>query len=120
MNPFVLMLISVILGAIGQLLLKLGANHLQGFTLSYNRLAHSFFLMLKSPAILLGIVFFLTSFVLWVKVLTKTELSYAYPMVSLGYIVIVVVSHFLFNESFTLHKIIGIVVIITGVIIINK
>ena len=70
--------------------------------------------------IFIGLIFFGTSFLLWIKVLTKNELSYAYPMVSLGYVIVTIASFIIFNETLSLNKILGIVIIIFGVFLINK
>lgn len=104
------------MGAVGQILLKVGANKLGGLSLSIGGLLS----LIKNAYILIGLILFGTSFLLWVKVLTKNDLSYVYPMVSISYIIIIVASRFLFNEPFTTNKIIGILAIVFGVIIINK
>jgi hypothetical protein len=85
------------------------ANKLGGFSLSYKALPRSIILIVNTPAIWFGVHLFFISFILWIKVLIKSELSYAYPMVSPGYIIVVI-----------LQKVIGILVIIAGVVIINK
>ncbi|MNL86178.1 4-amino-4-deoxy-L-arabinose-phosphoundecaprenol flippase subunit ArnF [compost metagenome] len=54
------------------------------------------------------------------KVLTQAELSYAYPMVSLGYVNVVLLSCFLLQETFTWNKLIGTAIIIIGILVINK
>ncbi len=41
-----------------------------------------------------GIISYGVSFLLWIKVLSKVELSYAYPMVSLGYVLVMIFSYF--------------------------
>ena len=56
----------------------------------------------------------------WMAALNKFELSYAYPFTSLSFVFILLLSSFLFNETLTLHKIIGSAFIILGVIIIAK
>jgi drug/metabolite transporter (DMT)-like permease len=104
------------MGAVGQILLKVGANRLGGITLTFNGLLS----IAKNYYILIGLMLFGTSFLLWVKVLTKNDLSYVYPMVSLSYVIIILVSRFLFNEPFTTNKMIGIAAIVGGVFIINK
>ncbi len=118
MNNLFVILLSVSLGAIGQVLLKVGANKL-GF-LSFNTILSDIIRIIKIPEIMIGLIFFGTSFLLWIKVLTKAELSYAYPMVSLGYIIVITLSYFLFDESFTYTKMVGISFIIIGVFILNK
>jgi drug/metabolite transporter (DMT)-like permease len=111
-----LILTSISMGAVGQILLKVGANKLGNIGLSIGGL----FSIIKNYYILIGLVLFGTSFILWVKILTKNDLSYVYPMVSISYIIIVLASKFLFNEPFTINKIIGITAIILGVFIINR
>lgn len=113
-------LISVFMGAIGQTILKFGANKLGNLSLSFGTIIKDVLHMLMIPEILIGLVLFGGSFLLWIKVLTKSDLSYAYPMVSLGYVVVALLSKFLLNESFTANKIIGVLMIISGVFVLNK
>lgn len=120
MGNLILILTSVFLGSIGQIVLKLGSNKLTGFMASPSNIIKSVFSILLIPEIVIGLVLFGTSFLLWIKVLTSNELSYAYPMVSLGYILTTFAGVFLFKETFTTSKLIGVIVIIVGVYIINK
>lgn len=120
MSNLVTILLSVLLGSLGQVILKLGANKLGSISFAWNTLFADLFRIIKIPEILLGLVFFGSSFLLWIKVLTKSDLSYAYPMVSLGYVNVLILSYFLFHESFTTMKVVGIAFIIVGVVILNK
>lgn len=120
MNKLLLIITSVLLGSIGQVILKVGANKLGALALHPQTLITDIFRMIRVPEIIIGLIFFGLSFVLWVKVLTKSDLSYAYPMVSLGYINVIILSYFFFKEPFTTTKILGITLIIFGVIILNK
>lgn len=110
-----LLLISIAMGATGQLLLKAGANKLGRLELTLP----GFISAITNYHILIGLVFFGISFFLWLVVLTKHNLSFLYPMVSLNYVIIILASKVLFNEQLTVTKIIGAVIIIVGVIIIN-
>ncbi len=56
----------------------------------------------------------------WIAALTKFELSYAYPYMSLSFIFVLILSYLLFNEPFTLNKIIGVVIIVVGLYIASK
>lgn len=120
MNNFILILVSVLIGSIGQVLLKIGANKLESFSLSYKTLYKNLLSVAIVPEILIGLIFFIISFLLWIKVLTKNELSYAYPMVSIGYIIVTILSKIILKENLNLNKILGIIVIIIGVILINR
>ncbi|MBA5850439.1 EamA family transporter [Clostridium sp. cel8] len=114
-----LILISVFLGALGQVLVKYGAVNLDiNFTLKY--FLPSVLNILKNIPVVLGIVSYGLSFLIWIKVLSKVDLSYAYPMVSIGYIITMLFSYFLFKENISFIRIIGVVFIIIGVILISR
>ena len=111
----VLILISVFLGAIGQVLVKYGAVN---FTIKY--LLPSILSILKNLPVMLGIASYGISFLIWIKVLSKVELSYAYPMVSLGYIITMMFSYFMFKENISFIRILGVVFIMLGVILVSR
>ncbi|HWL24587.1 MAG TPA: SMR family transporter [Ureibacillus sp.] len=120
MSNLITILLSVFLGSFGQIILKFGANKLGNLSLAWNTIFIDIFRIVKVPEILIGLVLFGSSFLLWIKVLTKSDLSYAYPMVGLGYINVVVFSYILFNEQFTFMKVLGVVLIVLGVVVLNK
>ncbi len=108
------------MGAVGQILLKAGANNLGEYNLDFTHIITSIWTILKVPQILIGMVFFGSSFLLWIKVLTKAELSYAYPLVSFSYVIVAIGSALFFNEPITLNKVMGIGAIVIGVFILNR
>lgn len=114
-----LAILSVILGAVGQVLVKLGAARLD-LSFAWRDLGQSALGMLRNLPVMSGLFLYGISFLLWVKVLTKLELSYAYPLVSLGYVLVVVCSYFLFHESISLQRVCGIIVIIAGVVLVAR
>lgn len=120
MNQFWLILLSVCLGSFGQITLKIGANKIGQFNLAKETVLSDAAHILKTPEILMGLILFGASFLLWIKVLTRSELSLAYPMASLGYINVVAVSSWLFGESITQNKIVGILFIMIGIVILHK
>lgn len=102
---------SVILGVIGQLLLKTGSKYLE---------QQSLMLMLISVStnwrIVLGLFFYFVSAIFWISLLRKTELSLAYPMLSLGYVFILFFSYFFLGEHISIQRIFGTLLIVLGVI----
>ena len=78
------------------------------------------FTMLLNPYIMLSIIFTLLSGLSWMIAMTKFEISYAYPFTILGFIAVMILSHFLFGENLNLYKIIGTIFIIIGILIISK
>lgn len=111
---YVLAVISVILGAVGQFLLKIASNGLQT--------GHGLWqlgLSLINLKMISAITCFVTSMLMWIFVLRKMELSIAYPMVSLGYIFVMLLSFYFLQESIGLTKLVGTGMIVAGVIVLN-
>ena len=60
------------------------------------------------------------SVVIWILALSRVQVSIAYPLLSMGYVVNAVAAWWLFNEAFNPTKVVGIGVIILGVVIISR
>ena len=57
---------------------------------------------------------------MWMAVLSKVEVSFAYPFLSIGYVVAALVGYYFFDESLTFTRIAGIMVICVGVYLISR
>jgi multidrug transporter EmrE-like cation transporter len=74
-----------------------------------------------TPFVLLGISSYVASVALYMVVLSRTYLSFAYPlMMSTGYVLIVLFSWQVFKEPFTFYKWVGMGLILVGVLLIGK
>lgn len=114
-----LALLSISLGAVGQFLLKLGVNKMGGLSLGCGELANTAVKIATQPHIVVGILLFVFSMVVWLAVLSKMELSRAYPMVSISYVLVAIMARFILGESLPLTRLLGIVVILVGVTLVN-
>ena len=76
--------------------------------------------LLVNPWVLSGIVATFFAGVSWMLAMTRFEISYAYPFVSLNYVIILAASILLFNESLSPPKIIGTILVIVGIVVISK
>lgn len=76
--------------------------------------------LLLNPWVMTGIVATFLAGVSWMLAMTRFEVSYAFPFVSLTYILVLVASIYLFNESFTLTKFAGTLIVTLGIIIIAR
>ncbi len=106
---------GVLLNAGAQLLLKAGTNVLGVITLSADNWLTQFGRMALEPHIGGGLACYVVSVVVWIMGLSRVPVSIAYPMLSLGYIVNAVAAHYLFGESVTLSRWLGIGFIVAGV-----
>jgi len=110
-----LVLTGVLLNAIAQLLLKAGAGSLAGLELRpANALLIASRLVVSVP-IIAGLACYALSVVLWILALVRVEVSVAYPMLSLGYVVNAVAAWWLFGENLSGARLAGIGVILVGV-----
>lgn len=115
----ILILVSVLLGSVGQVLVKYGITGVE-LDLSIRHLIPSIISIIKNIPVMCGIVSYGVSFLLWIKVLSKVELSYAYPMVSMGYVLVMIFSYFIFKENISLTRIIGVIFIMIGVVLVAR
>ena len=65
----------------------------------------------------IGIICYVTSFILWLSILKQQALSYIYPLTSAISIVAAALLGFVMGETLSVQKITGIILIIIGVII---
>jgi len=107
------LLLSILAGAFGQICLKKGMTSIG--SVSLGGLAQKPLLLLTNPWIFGGFFLYAGSFALWLVVLSKVELSKAYPMVSLGYLVTFLLGVALFGESVSLLKCCGLALVMGGV-----
>lgn len=114
-SSFALILGGVLLNALAQLLLKAGANRLGPVELQFATLVHAARDLAFSGPIIGGLACYVISVVLWILALTRVDVSVAYPMLSIGYVVSAVAAWLLFGEQLSVMRLAGIFVIIGGV-----
>jgi len=112
---FSFLFMGVLLNAAAQLLLKAGTNVLGVITLTRDNWVGQFGRMALEPHLLGGLACYGVSVIVWILGLSRVPVSIAYPMLSLGYIVNAVAAHYLFGESVTIARWLGIGFIILGV-----
>ncbi len=109
MKTLLLILINVLLLTSGQILWKTGLDQVGGISWS-NSLR-----VLLSPWILAGLALYLIATVVWFVVLSRADLSYAYPLQSTAYVIGVIAAWLIFKDVIPLTRWIGVLVIIAGV-----
>ncbi len=114
-SQLALVLTGVLLNAIAQLLLKAGAGALAGIELrASNAMVIAGRLVLNAP-IIGGLFCYAISVVVWILALSRVEVSVAYPMLSVGYVVNAVAAWWLFGENLSAARLVGIGIILVGV-----
>jgi len=117
---FSLLMTGVLLNAAAQLLLKAGTNRVGEFAFALDNLAPVGAKLATSPFILAGLGCYVVSVGVWILGLSRVPVSVAYPMLSVGYIVNAVLAWWLFGESITAQKVVGIGFIVVGVFLVAR
>lgn len=112
----IFILISIFFNILGQSVLKMGVNKLGALSLSMSGLIKAF----TSFLVLGGLALYVISSVFWILALSHKDLSYAYPMLSIGYVIILLVSWFVLGEHISLLRIVGVILVSFGIFLIVK
>jgi multidrug transporter EmrE-like cation transporter len=113
---FALVLFSVGCSALAQISLKHGmAQPSVQIALTNGGLQPILYAVVANPFVLGGLFVYGLSAVVWLFVLARIDVSVAYPFVSLGFVVTMVLGCLLFGEAFTIRKILGTLVVMAGV-----
>lgn len=110
---YILFGLYVVLASSGLILFKIGSNSsvvnfIKGINISFSWQA------------LIGIVCYFFSFILWLIIVSKTKLSWAFPL-SVGLIntVILIASSVIFKEQISWVQIVGVLLITAGLALIG-
>lgn len=109
-----LILFNVLLITGAQLALKMGSTGIIGVNKS-GGLLQFIFKTISNPYLIAGTLLYVLSLVLWIYILTKAKLSFAYPIMSLSYIAVMFFSFYFFKENVNLYQWIGGFLIVSGV-----
>jgi drug/metabolite transporter (DMT)-like permease len=114
-SGYSLILAGVFLNALAQLLLKAGTNAVGQFAFVTGNIAPIATRLAFEPHILAGIACYGVSLVIWIMGLSRIEVTIAYPMLSLGYVLNAAAAWYFLGESLGPMRIAGIGFIMVGV-----
>ncbi len=115
-----LILSGVLLNAMAQLSLKQGMRQVGHFDFRWENFVPIGLGVASNPFVLAGLVCYVVSVGVWLLVLSRVEVSFAYPLLSVGYIVTAFAGRYLFQEALGPMRWSGIIVICIGVWLITR
>ena len=115
-----LILLGVMLNAAAQLALKQGMRAVGHFEFRPDSLWQVAPAVAFNPFVLAGLACYVVSVVVWLLVLSRVEVSYAYPLLSVGDIVTALAGRFFFGEAVGAVRWAGIITICAGVWLITR
>ena len=113
-----IVLSSILLAVAGQLLMKKGMLAFGTFPIT--QIVQNIIPMLTNPFVFGGFALFGFSSILWLAALSRLNLSFVYPMVSIAYVLVTFASIVLFKENVSAIRWTGVAVICFGVFLISR
>lgn len=122
MSYFVLgaIILTVTLSTFAQLALKLGVGKPRMEAALQSSVVEALLGALTSPLIWSGLVIYVVSVAMWLWVLSKVDLSVAYPFVGLGFLLTMAFGALILHESVTPARIVGTLLIAGGCILVGR
>lgn len=115
-----LILLNVLANAAAQLMLKKGVISLDTLSLADGNPVLKIFEIVFQPFVFLGLVTLIISMALHLYILSKVEISFAYPFLSLAYVAVAVAAWLWFDENLNALRIMGIALICVGTVLIAQ
>lgn len=119
-SVFLLAVCSISLSAVAQILLKQSTTGLASFGTQGGAWLSLLQSLATNPPFIAGMLCYLISMAVWMAVLSKAEVSVAYPMTSLGYLLVMVLGYLYLGESVNLMRVVGVVIIGLGILVVAK
>jgi multidrug transporter EmrE-like cation transporter len=120
LTTFGFILTGVLLNAGAQLLLKAGVNPLGALSVEWGTLLPTAGRVLSQWPITAGLACYVLSVGAWIVGLSRVDVSVAYPMLSLGYVVNAIAAWWLFGEALGPMRWSGIMLILAGVFVMSR
>lgn len=117
---FSIILSGVFLNALAQLLLKAGTKSIGAIHLTADNWFATGLKLATELPILGGLSCYVVSVLLWIVALSRVDVSIAYPMVSLGYVVTALGAWYFFGEAVSPQRLAAIGVILLGVALLAR
>ncbi len=121
MNFVQLLITSVLLNATGNFLLKKGVLSIGGISGDKSKLIQELFTAAVNPFILFGLALYGFSFLIWLRVLTISDLSRAYPIfATIVFLLTTAVSMIFFKENVSAMRFVGIAIMLVGIFVVAR
>jgi len=119
-GTLIYVLAGVLLNAIAQLVLKAATRRLGVLSPEHGGLVDMGLRIVAQPAIWAGLLCYALSVVLWIVALSRTEVSVAYPFLSIGYVVVALAAWQFFGEALSTQRVAAIALICVGVVLLYR
>ena len=120
MKQITLVLVTVAFNVVGQYLMKRGMMDVGRISGDLQMIVASISRAFLNPWVIAGVVAYGMSSIFWLVLLSRVDLSYAYPALSLGYVMVTLVGVLFLGEQVSTMRWLGVIVICTGVVLLSR
>jgi drug/metabolite transporter (DMT)-like permease len=121
LKTFVVMLLAVTAGTVGDILLAKGMKEMGDLSaMNLRGILNVSFQALTNPRLIIGTAMLAVFFFLWLAVLSWEDLTVALPMQALNYVLVAILSQYFLHEVVTPMRWAGTVLVCIGVMLITK
>ncbi len=120
LTAFILIMIGVLLNAVAQLALKASVKDTGAIELSAGNAIPVASQLMAEPWLWVGLGCYGISVIVWILALSRVDVTIAYPMLSVGYVVNAFAAYALLGETLTPGRLVGIGIIILGVTVLAR
>ncbi len=118
---FLVLFLAICATVAGEMLTKAGLDHVRAqtgepFSFKWDSLWHTF----TNWMVLAGFALILGASILWLVVISRVNLSYAYPMLGMSYVIAVIASWLILHEPLNWQKIVGSLIVCAGVALVAQ
>jgi multidrug transporter EmrE-like cation transporter len=112
--------VGICLNAVAQLLLKAGTNAVGAIHLTADNWFSTGVKLATQLPILGGLTCYVVSVGVWIIGLSRVDVTIAYPLLSLGYIINAIGAWYFLGEAVSAQRLLAIGVIIIGVVLLTR
>lgn len=116
---FAMLLTASMLTVVGEILLKLGVNLVSQRVGAFSLNPAVLWATFTEWRVILGFALIFGGALFWLGVISRVNLSFAYPLLALNYVIILIPSRVILNETITPTKVVGAIIVVIGVIVIT-
>jgi drug/metabolite transporter (DMT)-like permease len=120
MNTAMLILAATVLGIIGQLMLKQGMTAMGPLSVSLPSVPTIIWRMITSPMVIGGLAIYGFGTFFWLITLSRLELSYVYPFISLNQVIVFLIAWVILREEVSPMRALGVAIICAGMLLVAR
>lgn len=119
-SNILILLTSICMSSTAHVFLKRGAVILKQPIFIDAQLFNKVLILATTPWIITGMLLHMCALVVWVWALSRVDITFAYPFLALGFVIVSLMAYFWLGESLPFLRIVGMVIIVLGILVIGK